>query len=114
MPSAIDRDLVGNLGGSLKVVSLLDNLNAEGAHGGIFFNAVSVGNDNRRWNAVVTGGKSNRLTVIASSGGGDSGWLVAQATELFEVYQTSAHFECTSRSVVFVLHPDWSADARFQ
>jgi hypothetical protein len=114
VPSAVNRNPVSDLGGGLKVMTLLDDFDAERSHRGIFLDAVPERYDNRRRDSVPASGKSHGLAVIPPRRGYHSVGFSAGAAKLFEIYETSTHLERTSWGVVLVFHPDGRSDPRFE
>src|SRR6266446_9465291 len=114
VPSTLSRNLIGDFGGCLKVMSLLDDFDAKRSHGGIFLDAVVDRYDNSGRDTVFTGGKSYRLPVVSSRRGDHSVGFHTSAAEILEVYQTAAHFECTSGGMVLVLYPDGCSNPLFE
>jgi len=102
VPSAVNRNPVSDLGGGLKVMTLLDDFDAERSHRGIFLDAVPERYDNRRRDSVPASGKSHGLAVIPPRRGYHSVGFSAGAAKLFEIYETSTHLERTSWGVVLV------------
>src|SRR4029077_6903904 len=91
VPSAASRNLIGDFGGCLKVMSLLYDFDAECSHGGIFLDAVVDRYDNRCRDTVFSSGKPYRLPVITSRRGDNSLGFDTSAAEIFEVDETTAH-----------------------
>src|SRR5438045_3461994 len=102
VPAAAGCDLVCNLGGGLKVVSFLDDFDAECSHGCIFLDAVPDRDDNSRGDAKLARGESDGLAVISSRRGNHSLRLPRSATEVLEVHQTAPYLECTRGRMVLV------------
>ena len=114
MPAAAGGDLVGDLGGSLKIVTLLDHLDAERAHRCIFLSAVIDGNDDCSGNTILPCRKPDRLPVIPSRCRDDAGGLRTGSAQIVHVNESATDFEGTGGSVVFVLYPDRRSDPRIQ
>ena len=76
---------VGDFGGGLKIMSLLDDFDAERSHRGIFLDAVAERYDNRRRDTVLTSGKSHGLAVILPRRGDHSVGFDTSAAEIFEI-----------------------------
>src|ERR1700682_2843525 len=114
VPPALLRDLIGDLGGCLKVASVLDDFDAERAHRGVLAGAVTDWYDDGGSDIVLARGIAYCLAVIASCCRDDTCWLLPGAQKLVQVDETAAHLECSRRPVVLVLYPDGRPDSRLE
>ncbi len=89
----------------LEVAAEFDEFGAQGAHGGILFDAIAKWYDDRRRQAVARGAEGHRLAVVAARGRHhalEAGVALRQARHVDEA---AAHLECARGGVVLVLDP---------
>ncbi len=100
--------------GFLEVRAVLDQLRAEGSHGGVLFRAIATRDHDHRSQSGAGGGEGHALAVIAASGRGHTGDARFAVAQLIHVDDSPAHFESSGGSVVLVLDPYLGARAGAQ
>ena len=109
VPAALLGQRVGMLARGLKVIAKLDQLGTQCPHRGVFLAAVAQRHDDQRGHAVATGGKSDRLAVVAPGGADDTGRQCAGCRQPVEINQPAANLEGPHRRVVLMLEPELGA-----
>ena len=100
--------------GGLEVVSVLDQLAAEGAHGEVLLAAVAMRHDDGGGPSATAGSEGDTLSVIAAGGGDHAGEVRLLAGEPVHVDGCAAQLERADRGVVLVLDPYLGAAAGVQ
>jgi hypothetical protein len=83
------RQTGGMLVGRLKVVTVFDQLRAQGPHRRVFFAAVSMRNYDDGSQAGAAGRKRDTLAVVSTSGRDDPGHLLLALPQFFHVDQAA-------------------------
>ena len=111
MPAALSRQLGGLLARRVEILTVFDDFGAAGAHRRILFRRVAQRYQNLQRHAGLSRGHRQADAVIAAGGADHAGqsWLAPE--QLMHVEQAAANLECTGRRVVFVLDPDFAAEA---
>jgi hypothetical protein len=114
MPSPCNRQFVGGLACVLKITPVLDELDAKGAHGSVFLDAVPHRYDDSCRNTVLASGKSNGLAVISPRRGDETAGLLTGATQFVHIYKAAADLEPSDWRMVFVFHPHSRPSTRLE
>ena len=111
MPAALSRQLGGLLARRVEILTVFDDFGAAGAHRRILFRRVALRYQNLQRHADLSRGHRQADAVIAAGSADHAGqsWLAPE--QLMHVEQAAANLECTGRRVVFVLDPDFAAEA---
>ena len=95
----------------LKIVTVLDQFRAERTHRRIFLHAVAVRHDDDATQPFARRRKRDALPVISARSRDDAFHVGMLANEFLQIHNPAAHFERAGRIMIFVLHPDFRADA---
>jgi hypothetical protein len=93
---------------------VLDERDAQRAHGGVLLDRVAVRHDDGAGHAVAARGPAHALAVVAARGADDFAGQRAALRELVKVGQAAADLERAHGRVVLVLDPAVGAQALAQ
>ena len=96
--------------GRLKVLAVLDEIDPQGAHGGVFLPAVAVRHDYGGRESESACRKADGLAVISTGGADDPCRPGRRSRQMVEIDQAAANLESAKRRVVFVLDPDFGPE----
>jgi hypothetical protein len=99
---------------SWKSLAVLDQRDAQRAHGGVFLDRVAVRHDDGAGHAVAARGPAHALAVVAARGADHFARQRAAPGELVEIGQAAADLEGAHGRVVLVLEPAVGAQALAQ
>jgi hypothetical protein len=94
----------------LEVLTVLDELDSQGAHRRVLRCAVAMRYDDGGRQPIAARGKADRLPVVAARRADNAAHRARRAAEVVEVHQPAAQLEGADRSVVLVLHPHLRAE----
>ncbi len=103
-------EFVGMLARFLKVLAELNQVRALSSHGGVLFSAVAVRHDDGHRHLESLTGQSDRLAVVAASGGNQSFDSVGALEQFRRVDDCASRLEGTDGSMVLVLDPHIHAE----
>ena len=107
-----DRDRVRF--GFVEIAAVLDQLGAEGAHGRVLFDRVSIRNHDAHSDTCTRGCKRERLAMVAARCADHAFALRPLAHGTIDIDEPAAQFERPDGSVVLVLDNDIHSRARAQ
>jgi hypothetical protein len=93
--------------GSLKIITMLNQLYTQRPHGGIFLNTIAMWYYNGGRNPVTLRCVTNRLAMIATGCANHALWHLLGLCEMREVNKASPDLESPHRSVIFMLYPNF-------
>jgi hypothetical protein len=99
------------LGRGLEVLAVLDQFDAQRAHGGVLLDRVAVRHHDGRGQAMAARREAQRLAMVAARGADHVARPGLLARQRLEVGQAAADLEGADRRVVLVLGPQLRAQA---